>query len=626
MKKQLLTLLVIISSLIILPGCNRQAEDNTGAVPERSEIAEEYKWNLKDLYPGLESWEEEFKSVEESIPDIKKYEGTLDKSGKIVLECLKTRDSLASRIDKLYVYAHLAMDSDTRNPESQSRADRITSLEVRFHEIVSYIVPELQAISTERLNTFIRTTDGIEIYKHYFDDLNRSRAHVLTPEQERLLAMTGGMTRTPGKVHEMLTVTDIRFPKVKNDEGEWIELSPGRYYKLLYSNDPDVRRGAFEGMYGTYEKFQNVNAASFDGMLKADIFYARARNFNSTLEASLFSDNIPAPVYENLVQSVHNNLEPLRRYMNLRKKVLKLEELHLYDTSVPLVESAGDEVPFDEARKHVLDALNPLGENYLKLAKQGLYGRWIDVYETKGKTNGAYSWGTYDAPHPYILMNYNDTRDHMFTLAHELGHTIHSMLTNENQPYIYSDYSLFVAEVASTMNEALLLDHLLKTTADPNVRLALMDQWADNIVGTLYTQVLFAEFEKTIHEKAEAGISITAETLNDTYMTILKSYYGDSLVLDDLYKLTWGRIGHFYRSFYVYVYATSISASTYLSGKILDGDEKAVADYLNMLRAGGSDYPIELLKKAGVDMSKPDAVNYTLRKFGEIVEEMSREL
>ncbi|BFN36492.1 oligoendopeptidase F [Fidelibacter multiformis] len=626
MKRKYEILMLLLFAVLLGFSCSQTDGDSSGALPERKDIAEEYTWNLNDLYSGLEAWEAEFQSVENSIPELKTYQGKLDHSGDIILECLKKRDELASRIDKLYVYAHLAMDSDTRNPEFQSRANRIASLEVRFHEMVSYIVPELQTIAGKTLERYIENTPGLDMYGHYFHDLNRSRSHILNPDQERLLAMTGDMARTPGRVHEMLTVTDIRFPKVKNEEGKWVELSPGRYYQMLYSEDPDVRRGAFEGMYGTYEKFQNVNAAAFDGMLKADIFYARARNFESTLHASLFSDNIPTDVYDNLIESVHNNLEPLRKYMELRKQVLGVDNLHLYDTSVPIVPEAGEKVPYEEARQKVLEALHPLGEDYLKLAKEGLYGRWIDVYETRGKTNGAYSWGTYDAPHPYILMNYNDTRDNMFTLAHELGHTIHSMLTNKNQPYIYSDYSLFVAEVASTMNEALLLDHLLKTTEDPNIRLALMDQWADNIVGTLYTQVLFAEFEKTIHEKAEAGIPITAETLNETYMAILKSYYGDSLVLDDLYKLTWGRIGHFYRSFYVYVYATSISASTYLSGKILDGNSQAVSDYLDMLKAGGSDYPINLLKNAGVDMSKPDAVNYTLQKFGEIVDEMSRAL
>jgi len=612
--------------MILFFGCGKKVDDHTGALPERSEIADEYKWNLDDLYPDPEKWEVEFKSVEDAIPVMKIYTGILNKSGKTVLECLKKRDELAGRIDKLYVYANLALDSDTRNPEYQSRADRIASLEVRFHEIISYIVPELLGIPQTTLDSFVNSTSGLDLYTHYLNDLNRNRPHVLSPKEERLLAMTGDMARTPGRVHEMLTVTDICFPKVKDEDGKLVELSPGRYYQMLYSKDPNVRRRAFEGMYGTYEKFQNVNAAAFDGMLKKDIFYARARNFNSTREASLFRDNIPVSVYDNLIESVHNNIEPLRRYMKLRKKVLGVDVLNLYDTSVPIVPEAGDKITYDEARKLILESLHPLGEDYLKQAKEGLYSRWVDVYETKGKTNGAYSWGTYNAPHPYILMNYNDTRDNMFTLAHELGHTIHSMLANETQPYIYADYSLFVAEVASTMNEALLLDHLLKTTEDANVRLALMDQWADNIVGTLYTQVLFAEFEKTIHEKAEAGIPITAATLNETYMTILKYYYGDSLEPDDLYKLTWGRIGHFYRSFYVYVYATSISASTYLSGKILDGDEKAVSDYLNMLRSGGADYPIELLKKAGVDMSSPDAVNYTLKKFGEIVMEMERML
>ncbi|MDD3806965.1 MAG: oligoendopeptidase F [Candidatus Marinimicrobia bacterium] len=626
MKKWSYSIIIFLLVSLMFSGCNQKKDDVSTAVPERHEIAEEYTWNLEDLYPTVEAWEKEFEAVKEEMPELKKYEGTLKKSGKTILECLTHRDALTQRLDKLYVYAYLSLDSDTRNPEFQARANRISSLDVQFREIASYIVPELLAIPKHTLDRYIQHTPGLEIYAHYFDDLNRNRPHVLSPEQEQLLAMTGNMAQTPQRVHEMLTVTDIRFPKVKNEEGKWVELSPGRYYQMLYSKDPEVRRGAFEGMYGTYEKIQNVNAAAFDGMLKTDIFYARARNFESTRHASLFDDNIPVEVYDNLIESVHNNLEPLRKYMNLRKNVLNLDELHLYDTSVPIVPEVENKILYDEARKLVLEALHPLGEEYLTLAKDGLYGRWIDVYETKGKTTGAYSWGTYDAPHPYILLNYNDTRDNMFTLAHELGHTIHSMLTHENQPYIYSDYSLFIAEVASTMNEALLLDHLLKTTDDPNIRLALMDQWADNIVGTLYTQVLFAEFEKTIHEKAEAGIPITAETLNNTYITILKSYYGDSLVLDDLYKLTWGRIDHFYRSFYVYIYATSISASTYLSGKILEGDEEAVANYLDMLRAGGSDYPIELLKKAGVDMSTPDAINYTLQKFGKIVDEMSQEL
>lgn len=622
MKTKIIIILIALTLVMGITSCGDKTHDSkANSIPTRKDIETEYKWNLKDIYSSADEWEKDFKYVKSHISDIEKFKGTLGQSGENILKCFKAEEKIERKLDKLQIFAYLQKDEDTRISENLALTDRISSLYSQYAQKTSFVAPELRNIPETKLNKYINSTKGLKIYEHYFDDFLRQKKYILSTREEELLAMAGNVFRNFSRIREALTTADIQFPKVKDEEGNEIELSYSRYRKLLLSKDPKVRKGAFEGMYSTYKKFNNTSAAAYDGSVKKDMFYANARRYNSCLEMSLSNDNIPVEVYNNLIETTHKYLKPLQHYMELRKKVLGIDSLHLYDTNVPIVKDSDKKYQFDEASELIINALSPLGNQYVKDAKKALNSRWIDVYETKGKRSGAYSWGAYDT-HPYLLLNYNDTRDNMFTLAHELGHSMHSFYTNKTQPYLYANYSLFVAEVASTFNENLLMHSLLENTKDEQERLVLLDKWADNISGTLYTQVLFAEFEKKSHEMAEAGIPLTAKSLNKAYMDILDNFYGDVLTLDEKYKLTWSRIPHFYRAFYVYVYATSISASTYLSQQVLDGDTEALNNYLNLLHSGGSDYPIELLKDAGVDMSKPDAIEHTLKLFDEIVTEM----
>jgi len=607
-----------------LSACKHETGENSGGktIPQRDEIAAEYRWDLASMYENNAVWEKDFAEMEAMLPKFESFKGKLT-DGKKLLEALKLRDKVSARIDKLYVYAHLQKDLDTRISENQALADRIATLENSYREATSWLTPELLTIPEADIEKIIKATEGLALYERFFKVLNRSRKHILNDREEALLAMSGNVTRSAGRIFEALTTADIEFPTIEDENGEKVQLSYGRYSKMLENKNPDVRRRAFEGMYGTFEKFQNTNATIFDANLKGYAFIAKARNYESSLEMALSPNNIPVSVYEKLIAATHENIEPLRRYMKLRKKALGLKDLHLYDTSVSFVKGGDREYPYEEAKATILEALHPLGKAYTEEAHTVFNSRWVDVYETQGKTNGAYSWGTYEA-HPFILMNYNESRDHMFTLAHELGHAMHSLYSNRTQPYIYADYTIFVAEVASTLNENLLLDYLLKKAANKDEKLALLDQWANNIVGTFYTQVLFAEFEKAAHDLVAQGVPVTADKLNETYFTILKSFYGDALILDEAYKLTWGRISHFYSPFYVYQYATSIAASTYLYQKIAEGDTEATEKYLTLLKSGGNDDPIELLKKAGVDMSSPEPVQHTLQKFDWVLTEMEK--
>ncbi|MDA3871034.1 MAG: oligoendopeptidase F [Candidatus Marinimicrobia bacterium] len=622
MRTKLFVALIALTFVLGLTSCQSKKEESVSKeVPTRSDIETQYKWNLQDIYSSADEWESDFEYVKSHISDIEQFKGTLRKSGKNIVNCFKAQEKLERKLDQLQIFAYLQKDEDTRISENLALTDRISSLYSQYAQKASFVAPELRNIPEAKLNKFISSTKELNIYEHYFDDFLRQKQYILSTREEELLAMAGNVFRNFSRIREALTTADIQFPMVKDDKGNEIELSYSRYRKLLLSKDPKIRKGAFEGMYSTYEKFNNTSAATYDGSVKKDMFYSKARGYNSSLGMSLSNDNIPVEVYDNLIETTHKYLKPLQHYMELRKKVLGIDSLHLYDTSVPIVEDSDKKYPFDEARELVLSALKPLGKEYVKDAKKALNSRWIDVYETKGKRSGAYSWGAYDT-HPYMLLNYNDTRDNIFTLAHELGHSMHSFYTNETQPYVYANYSMFVAEVASTFNENLLMHYLLNNTEDEQERLVLLDKWADNIQGTLYTQVLFAEFEKKSHEMAEQGIPLTAKSLNNAYMNILDEFYGDVLTLDEKYKVTWSRIPHFYRAFYVYVYATSISASTALSQKVLADKPNVLENYLNMLHSGSSSYPIELLKGAGVDMSKPDAIENTLKLFDKIVTEM----
>ncbi|MDD3965649.1 MAG: oligoendopeptidase F [Candidatus Neomarinimicrobiota bacterium] len=590
-------------------------------IPTREEIEEQYRWNLGDIYADTETWEADYAYVEANMEKIKDFRGKLGKSASNLEQCLLMSENLERKLDKLYIYAHMLKDQDTKNTESQALANRIAVLNQNYYQERAFLWPEIQAIPERKLFKFVDSSPYLEQYRHPFRDMIRQKAHILSEREEELLAMAGNMSSEFSNIREALTQADIEFPKVRDDNGELIELSYARYSLLLRSRDPKVRREAFLGMYGTYDEFKNTSAATYRGSIQKDIFYAKARGYDSCIRMSLDADNVPVEVYDNLISTTHEYLDPLHRLLNLRKKMMGVKELHLYDTSVPLVKSSDKHYTYEEAKDLIIEALAVMGPQFQADAEKALNSRWVDVYETRNKRSGAYSWGAFDT-HPYMLMNYNGTLDNVFTLIHELGHSLHSYYTHQTQPFATANYTLFVAEVASTFLENILMDYMLKTVEDKDLKLALLNQWAENIEGTLYTQVMFAEFEREAHRLAETGVPLTVETLNNTYFDILKSYYDGVLVLDPEYALTWSRIPHFFRQFYVYKYATSISASTALSRKVLKGEPGAMENYMQFLHSGSSDYSIELLKLAGVDMSTPEPIAETLDLFDSIVSQM----
>ena len=616
MKSKHIAILIIIVLILNVVPVFAQSD-----IPQREDIDTEYKWNLEDIYTSIDAWEADYDFIVNNLAKFNYYNGRLGKSGKEILNYFKLNEETSIAFWNLYVYSHLQKDSDTRDSEFQALADRAGALYTKYGEATAFVEPELQKLSEKQIKKFISKTKGLEIYQHYFDNLVRQRAHTLSEKEENLLAMAGDLYQGPQSIYNSLTMTDLVFPKIINDEGDSVRLTRGRYALFLLSKDRELRKRAFLARNKAYEQIINTNAKVFDSSLKKDLFLTRARNYNSTLERTLSYDNIPVDVYDNLIKTVFDHAGSLNRYMELRKKVLGLDEIHLYDTSVPIVEDVDVKVPYEEAKNILAKAFAPLGEEYVSTIKKALNSRWIDVYETEGKTAGAYSWGTYSS-HPYMLMNYNGTMDHMFTLAHELGHAMHSHYSNQNQPYATADYPLFLAEVASTFNENLLLNYLMKNTEDENQKLALIDQWIDNFIGTVITQVRFAEFEQAAHKMVQEGIPVTAESLNKVVLDFDQKWYGESTVVGDGYELTWGRIPHYYRAFYVYKYATSFCASTALAKRVIDGEEGAIENYMTFLQSGGSDYPIEILKKAGVDMSSPEPVEQAMQLFDSLVIQM----
>lgn len=616
MKSKYFTITIVIISILLTIPLFAQSE-----IPQRSDIDDEYKWNLEDIYPSIENWEDDYKFVESNLGKFDEFRGNLGKSGETIYKCFSLDEKISKILENLYVYAYLNKDSDTRVSEFQGLADRAASINIKYSEAVAFVEPELQKISEKKLKKFISKTKGLKEYTHYFDDLIRQREHTLSSEQEELLAMAGELYRSPYKIFEALTEADLVFPMVVNEEGDSVRLTRGRYQLMLLSSDPEVRRRAFLARTEAFDKIKNTNAAVLSSSLKKDFFLARARKYNSTIEMALGADNVPIEVYDNLLNTVYNHVGSINKYMELRKKVLGLDEIHLYDTAVPIVEDVDVKVPYEEAKEILEKAFEPLGEEYVSMIKKALNSRWIDVYETEGKAAGAYSWGTYTS-HPYMLMNYNGTMDHMFTLAHELGHAMHSYYSDKTQPYATAGYALFVAEVASTFNENLLLDYLMKNTDDDKQKLVLLDQWINNFLGTVFTQVIFGEFERKAHQMVQDGIPLTVESLNKIVHDIDEKWYGDVVVIDDGYALNWGRISHYYRTFYVYKYATSFCASTALAKSVLDGEEGALEKYMQFLQSGGSDYPIEILKKAGVDMSSPEPVEQAMQLFDSLVAQM----
>ena len=580
----------------------------------RADIPTEYTWNLASIFPDDADWERDFQQISNRLPELEALAGTLARSGQALFTVLQTRDELFQEIERLYVYASMHKDEDTTNSTYQGMADRALQLYVRASTVASYIQPEILALPPEQLEKFMQETPALNLYKQMLDDLNRQRAHVRSAEIEAILAAAGEIASAPGSIFTMIDNADLRLPTIRDEKGEEVQLTHGNYLVYIRSVDRRVRKEAFEGMHGTFLKQRNTVAATLSSHVKADIFDATQHHYRSCREAALAHYNIPESVYDNLIATVSEHIPLMNRYMRLRKRLLGLEELHLYDLYVPIVEETMQEVSYEQARDTVLQALSPLGKQYLSTLEKSFGERWIDVYETPGKRSGAYSGGSYGTT-PFILLNFQNNRDSMYTLVHELGHSMHSYFTRTHQPYQYGDYTIFVAEVASTLNEGLLTEYLLKTTSDRALRLAILNHSLEDFRGTLYRQTLFAEFEYEIHRRAEQGQPLTADMLSSLYHQINEKYYGGETVIDPLIDIEWGRIPHFYSSFYVYQYATGISAASALVQRILHEGQPAVDRYLQFLSSGSSDYSIELLKKAGVDMNSPEPVRLALQLF-----------
>jgi oligoendopeptidase F len=599
------------------------SEVKKGGVPARQEIQQKYKWDLESVYADDAGWEKDFAKVKELSEQIKGYSGRLGEGAKTLLECLKLRDEIMVLGAQVIVFANLRRDEDTANAKHQGMADRAGSLGVELHTAVSFIEPELLSLEDGVVSGFLSEEPGLAEYRHYLNNVLRRKPHTLSPREEQLLAMAGELDDAPYNIFSMLNNADMRFPEICDESGEKVELSHGRFIKYMQSQDRKVRRQAYEAMYTTYGKVINTLATSLNGKIKGGMFFAKARNFASSREAALFEDNIPVSVYDNVIDTINANLEPLHRYVSLKKRVLGLEQISMHDIYAPLVAEAKLEVPFAAGKEMVLTALAPLGSEYVRDAGKAFTQGWIDVYENKGKRSGAYSWGTYSTK-PFMLLNYDDTLNSASTLAHELGHSMHSYYSRSTLPPSTAEYPIFLAEVASTLNEALLNDHLLKVTTDKQKRLYIINEYLETIRGTVYRQTLFAEFEKEIYARSEAGRPMTNEDFSALWLELNKKYYGPEMEVDDLIGMEWARIPHFYYNFYVYKYVTGFAAATCLAQNVLAGDQEATGRYLQFLKSGGSDYPLNILKAAGVDMTEPKPLVTTLQVFSKLLAELEQ--
>lgn len=577
----------------------------------RCEIDDKFKWDLSPIVDGNDAWEKLYTSLESEYKVLGEFKGKLHDSDNIY-NCLIADDKISLLVERLYVYARMRRDEDASETLYQGMVSRIELLSVKISSITSYIMPELSALDNSFLESLI-TEERFAPYDYAIKKIIRSKAHTLSEKEEKILSELGTFSDGFHDAFSMFDNVDIKFAPVKDSEGNDIEMSHGIYSKLMQSGDRDIRKLAFESMFASYKDMNNTLAQIYGGNVKKNVFYAKVRNFDSALERATFSENVPTAVYKKLLTCVNNALPSMHEYIGLRKKALGLDELHCYDLHVPIVEGASLSLPYDEAYQLVKKALAPLGADYAMLLDRAYNEKWIDVYENKGKTSGAYSWGSYNA-HPYVLLNYQPVTHDVFTIAHELGHAMHSYYSNSAQPYAKAGYEIFVAEVASTVNEVLLLKYLIKDS-DANTRKYLLSYYLDMFRTTLFRQTQFAAFEERVHAMAEADEPLTAEALNDVYYSLNKEYYGSELIHDDLIKYEWSRIPHFYRSFYVYKYATGITSAVSIARNIIENGESAVKKYKEFLSTGGSMPPVDELKIAGVDLTDDKPFNDCMAEF-----------
>jgi oligoendopeptidase F len=587
----------------------------------RSEVPVTEKWNLDDIYSDISKWEADLKKVEEMAVKLKEFDGNIH-DAKSLYQFLKLNEELSYTFNHVYAYCMLKVDEDTRETSSQALLDRAKSLNVKVSAATSFFMPYLLSLDETTLKGYIVAEEGLKYFEEDLLESFRYKAHVLSKEQEEVLSQLGEALSAPSNTYGMINNADIKFGEVTGEDGEMVELTRGMYAKLIEDEDREKRREAYKAYYKPYLQAKNTIASTLSAAIKNNVTLSKLRQYPSALEKALFGDNVPKEVYDNLISATKANITPMHRYSKIRKEKLQLDELRQYDLSVPLVKGVKQVITYEEAYETMLKALTPLGEEYIQILREFKDARYIDVRETPGKRSGAYNLGIYGV-HPYILLNHQDDLDSLFTLAHECGHGVHSKWSAQHQPQITARYSIFVAEVASTVNEVLLINYLLKNETDPDLRKHLLNHFIDQFKGTFFTQVMFAEFEKKTHEMAEQGIPLNVEVFNQTYEDLFREYNGDEVVFDEEVKYGWSRIPHFYRPFYVYKYATGFASAIHLATKILDGDKNTLDSYLEFLKSGSSDYPLELLKKTGVDLTTPAPIENSLKRFAELVEEFA---
>jgi len=588
----------------------------------RQEVPENEKWNLADIYPTIEDWNKDVLYIEQAAEELKKFDGNIH-DGKTLLSYLTEDEKVSFKFGKVYAYGMLSVDLDTRDTASQSLQDKAKQLGVKVSSATSFFMPFLLGLEEATLKAYMEEEEGLQYFEKDLHNAYRYKAHVLSKEQEEVLSQLGEALSAPSHTYGMINNADIKFGEVTKDDGEKVELTRGMYAKLIEDQDLNKRKEAYKAYYQPYVHLKNSIASTLGAAIKNNVTVSRLRHYPSALEKALFADNVPKEVYDNLISATKQNIEPLHRYAEIRKEKLGLDELHQYDLNVPLVEGVEKEISFDEAYETMLNALRPLGEDYIHTLASFKEARYIDVRETPGKRSGAYNMGVYGV-HPYVLLNHRDNIDGLFTLAHEMGHAMHSHYSHKTQPQNTAKYSIFVAEVASTVNEVLLINYLLNKETDEKLRQYLLNHFIDKFKGTLFTQVMFGEFEKITHELVEKGEPLNAKVFSEVYENLFKEYNGDLIVFDEEVKYGWSRIPHFYRPFYVYKYATGFASAVHIANRILDGDSETQAAYLEFLKSGSAEYPLDLLKKTGVDLTSPEPVENALKQFSELVEEFAK--
>ncbi|MBI5060080.1 oligoendopeptidase F [candidate division KSB1 bacterium] len=588
---------------------------------ERKDVPDKYKWDLTDMYKTDADLERDLQAIEGMLPGLSAYKGKISQSPDDLFAYFKAMEPVHIKLDNAVGYAHMSYDQDTRVTKYSGYKDQVDNLASKVYESESWFIPELVTLTTETLEDWYKQKPELALYRQWIDNQLRTKQYTLSSREEELIAMAGPALHAVGNANTALRNTDIKFPTIKDDQGNDIEISEGRVAMLMENPNREVRRNAALGLLNTYIQYKNTASALMSGNVQSNMFNARAHGYNSALQASMDNENIDTTVYLNLLTTVKDHITPLQKYVELRRKALGIDSVHSYDMFAPLDESTTLKYTYEEAVAMLKTALKPLGTEYNKAMAKAFEDRWVDVYETAGKRSGAYSWGSY-ASHPYQMTNFNGTFDDMFTLGHELGHSMHTWHSSKAQPFIYADYTIFVAEVASTFNESLIMDYMIKRETDPKKKLYLVTQYIDQIRGTLITQVMFADFELKMYRAAEAGEPLTSEKLSELYLSTMQEFYGPRFAYDEQYAYTWIRIPHFYRNFYVYKYATSYSAAQGLSQRVLSGGDKELKAYLGFLSGGSSKYPLDLLRGAGVDMAKPDAIKAVMTKFEELVGQM----